>query len=97
MNIKKIIKTASIVLAIISIILCIITLVNYYQYANTLENLQTTDLDLLKMFELQEDRDAYLYRTLNTLPWTVFISIFSAILSSVSIILNHNRNIQKIR
>lgn len=86
--IKKILKYASFILIATTIILAIINLVNYYNYANVLAKLQSTKVDLLTKFELQESKDIYLYRTLRLLPWTAFVSIFSAIITGITLFLH---------
>ena len=97
MDIKKILKIATFSFAIITIVVAIITLVNYYSYASVLEKLQSTDIDLLTKFELQEDRDTYLYRTLRLTPWALFLSLATSSLACANTIANINRNFQKIR
>ena len=96
---KTILKYLSIALIATTIILSIINLSNYYNYANVLARLQSDKVDLLTKFELQESRDHYLYRTLRLLPWTMFISIFSAIISGLTLFLHikPKRNFNKIR
>lgn len=96
---KNVLKYLSFILIVTSIVLAIINLVNYYNYANILSELQSQDLNLLKKFELQDSKDLYLYRTLRLLPWTAFVSISSAIVSAITLILHikPKKNYNKIR
>ena len=96
---KKLLKYASYIMIGATIILAIINLVNYYNYANVLSQLQESNVDLLTRFELQDSKDLYLNRTLRLLPWTAFVSIFSAIVSGVTLFLHlkPKKNYNKIR
>lgn len=85
---KNILKYICYALISATLVLSIITLVNYFSYANVLTNLKNTELDLLTKFELQESKELYLYRILQILPWTCFISAISAVLCFVTLILN---------
>lgn len=97
MNTKTILKVVSSILGVVAITLAIITLVNYYSYANTLEKLQSVDLTLIERFELQDSRETYLYRTLRLLPWTLILSVISVLVSTLSMLFVAPKNIRKIR
>ena len=88
---KKIFKIASIVLLATTLTLAIITLINYYSYVNVLNKLTQPDVDLITKFDLQEDRDTYLYRTLGTIIWTCYIAIATTITTITSMILNKQK------
>ena len=96
--IKKILKIVSIALLATTIILGIITLINYYSYVSVLNKLTNPETNLLSKFELQESRDLYLYRTIVMSVWTCYISIITAITTLAHFIINKKkRNPQKIR
>ena len=97
MNTKKIFKWASIILTIASLILCIVTLVNYYNYVGVINKLSGSELTLLEKFKLQESLDTYSLRTFKTLLWTCYIGIATAVITIVTFILHIKRNQIKIR
>ena len=96
---KTILKYASLLLIITTITLVVITLINYYGYTNILSEIQSGELTILEKFELQESKDAYLYKTLRILPWTCIISALCAVVSTISIFTHSKakKNYNKIR
>ena len=85
---KTILKYASFALIAISMVLIIITLINYYSYTNTLASIQSGELTEIAKFELQDAKNLYLYRTLRLIPWTCIISFISAGVSATTLYLN---------
>lgn len=95
---KKIIFVSSIILLLATLTLGVITLVNYYNYVNMLNKLSSTEIDIITKFDLKENSDAYLYRTLKTVAWTCYLAIFASITTVVSLIMNRpKQNKLKIR
>lgn len=98
MTAKKILTIINITLLIATVILGIITLVNYYSYVNILNKLTHPDTDLITKFELQESRDKFLYKTLTTTIYTCYVAIITAITSISNLIINRaKKNSLKIR
>lgn len=97
MNLKKIFKWVSVVLIIASLILCIVTLVNYYNYVGVINKLSSSELTLLEKFELQENLDTYSLRTFKMLLWTCYTGIVTSITTIVTFMLYIKRNQIKIR
>lgn len=100
MKTKKIIQITSIALLFLTLTLLITTLVNYYKYIGTINQITAGDTDLITKFTLQENKEKFLYSTLKTLVWSAYIGIVTIIITVTSIILNNkkeNKTIKKIR
>ena len=88
---KTIFKYVNIALIVTSIVLIIITLVNYYSYTNALFTIQSGNLTEIAKFELQDSKNLYLYRTLRLIPWTSFVSLITSVVSGVTLYLHLNK------
>lgn len=83
-NIKKIIKIAAISTLILSLIMSIICMVNYYKYVSIINKLTSDNIDWLTKFDLHEARDSRLYAALSSLIWTAYISIATIAINIVN-------------
>lgn len=98
MKAKKIMTIISISLLTISIILMAITLIHYYKYVGIINTIKSADIDWLTKYELHQQRDLYLYRSLSLLVWTVYVGIATCISALATIIMYIPRKkIEKIR
>lgn len=95
---KKIVFITSIVLLLATLVLGIITLVNYYSYVSVLNKLSNTEIDVITKFDLRENSDTYLYKTLKTVAWTCYLAIFATISTIATLIMHRPKQNQlKIR
>lgn len=95
---KLMIKYAAIITLIITLIMSLICLVNYYKYVGIINKLRSEDIDLLTKFDLQEQRDSRLYAVLSSLIWTAYITIITTITNIASLLINKEaKKINKIR
>ena len=97
-NVKKIIKIAAITTLILTLIMSIICMVNYYRYVGVINKLTSGEINWLTRFELQESRDSRLYAALSSLIWTAYISIVTIIINIANFIVGlEPKKIKKIR
>ena len=98
MKTKKILNIISICLLVVSLALLISCLVSYYKYVGTIKEITSTEIDLIKKFELQSSKENYLYKTLTMLVWAAYVSILSILTAIVSLVISSKKeNVQKFR
>ena len=97
-NVKKIIKIAAISTLVLSLIMTIICMVNYYRYVSIINKLTSEEIDWLTRFDLHESRDSSLYAALSSLIWAAYISIVTIAVNIANFIISlEPKKIKKIR
>lgn len=95
---KKILKIVSILLLIASLVLAIVTLINYYTFIDCINTLKDTSLNPLEIINLHEKRELFMLRTLSTMLWTLYIAIISCIVNIANFFISKKtREPKKIR